>query len=232
MKRHHIEFFKIIIKKTAPIFFGYFAIGFAYGLLVENSGYPTVLAPLMSLFIYAGAAQFMIIGFFTANTGITEILSLVFLINSRHIVYGLSFIKKYSINKWFKPYLIFSLTDETYGLLTGSDIPNEHDNPKFYFYVSLFNHLYWIFGTTIGVIFGHFITFNLKGLDFALTALFIVLLIEQLKNKTSKIPFLIAFVSGLICLIFIGGQNMLLISVVLSISILILFRRILENDES
>lgn len=225
----NFDLIRFVVKTTSPVFFGYLAIGIAFGLLLENSGFPVLLAPLMGIIVYAGAAQFMLVGFLAGDAGIFEILLLIFLLNSRHIVYGLSFISKYANTGGFKPYLIYSLTDETYGLLTSAPMPEKYDNRLTYFLISLFNQSYWVAGSTIGAVGGSLITLNLKGLDFALTALFIVLLMEQLRNNISKIPIAIAVVCGLASLRFAGEKNMLLLSIAVSVLMLLFFRRMVEK---
>lgn len=232
MKKHSNAFLPFIFKTTLPVLFGYITLGAAYGLLMSTTDYPLILVPLIGLFVYAGSLQFITVSLFASNAGLFEIASISLLLNSRHIVYGLSFLSKYNISKWYKPYLIFSLTDETYGLLTTIKIPDHIDKSKAYLYISAFNHFYWILGSTIGVLFGNLIEFNMAGLDFSLTALFIVLLIEQLKNSTARSPFFLAALCGFLILNTAGKNNMLLISIGLSTAILILFRRVLIKNES
>lgn len=223
--------FPLAFKVSLPVFFGYLAIGVAFGLLLENAGYPIFLAPLMSVLIYGGAAQYLAVDFFVNNARFLEIFSVILLINSRHMIYGLSFLDRYSLRRWYRPYLIFSLTDETWSVLSATRIPEGMDKNRVYFYVSALNHSYWILGSLLGAFFGHWIDFNVAGLEFSLTALFIVLLLEQFKNTPSKLPFLIATVCGIASILFVEKNNMLLVAILSSLFLLSLFRKVLPTDD-
>ena len=216
---------------SIPVMAGYCSVGFAFGLLVVSSGYPWFLALIMPVIIYAGAAQFLALSFFANNTGFIDIIITTFLLNARHMVYGISMLNKYKNTSFFKPYLIFSLTDETYAILTSAKVPEEINDKLFYFYISFLDQLYWITGCICGALFGTIVAFNTKGLDFALTALFVVILIEQYKTARSKIPFAIALVCSVIAF-FLSKQYMLLISISMSIVILFFSRRAITDNES
>lgn len=222
----------LAFKATTPVLFGYLAIGIAFGLLLKNAGYPWIIALIMSVLIYAGAAQYLAVTFFTNNVTFIEVATITFLVNFRHMLYGLSLFDKFNLTKRLKPYMIFSLTDETYALLTSINDPVGVNKPKFYFYIALLNHSYWVIGSAIGAIAGNFVTINTKGLDFALTALFIVLLLEQLKSYKTHIPFIIGGCCAVISIIIIGRTNMLLLSVMLSILIMLVLKKRIVEDES
>lgn len=223
----------LAFKTTTPVLFGYLAIGIAFGLLLKNAGYSWIVALVMSVFIYAGAGQYLAVNFFANNVSFTEVATVTFLVNFRHMLYGISLFDKFNLTGWLKPYMIFSLTDETYALLTSIKEPAEVNKSKFYFYIAIFNHSYWILGSLIGGIAGNLITINTKGLDFALTALFIVLLIEQFKSYKTRIPFLIGAFCAIVSIIIIGRANMLLASVISSILIMLaLEKRIVENESN
>jgi len=179
----------------------------------------------MGLFIFAGAAQFMAIGLLSTGAGLTEVFISTFMLNSRHIFYGLSILDKYG--KWGlrKLYLIFGLTDETYSLVTTIKIPNKVNEQDYYFFITMFNQAYWVLGCTLGVLIGGVVEFNTQGMDFALTALFIVLVIEQWKNIRDILPFAIATLSSIFVLYFFKDQ-MLIGSILLSLSILLIIRAI------
>jgi 4-azaleucine resistance transporter AzlC len=216
---------------SIPVMTGYCSVGFAFGLLVVSSGYPWFLALIMPVIIYAGAAQFLALSFFSNNTSFIDVIITTFLLNARHMVYGISLLNKYKNTSFLKPYLIFSLTDETYAVLTSSKVPENINKKRFYFYVSFLDQLYWITGCLCGAIFGRIFAFNTKGLDFALTALFVVILIEQYKTTRSKIPFAIALLCS-VTAFFISKQYMLLISISMSIMILFFSRRTIADNES
>lgn len=218
-------------KTTIPVLFGYITLGIAFGLVLTEANYPWWLAPVMSVFMYAGAAQFIAIGLFAAGTPLTAILITEALVNIRHIVYGLSLITKFRGTKGWKPYLIFALTDETYSLLTTVDVPEDSNPATFYGLVSLFDHSYWITGSILGALIGNFIPFDLTGVDFALTALFAVLTVEQYLKTKDIIPIAIGAVTTIAAIllwrfgILNTSSNILLIALALGIGLLFLTKR-------
>ena len=172
---------------SVPVLLGYITIGIAFGLFVSNTGYPWWLAFFMSLWMYAGAGQFIAIGLFAAGTTLWEVCLIQLVVNARHIAYGLSMINRFPKKSSLKPYLIFSMTDETFALLSslpsgeGEGLPPPgKEREGFIFFVSLFDQIYWVSGTLIGAVAGSVIPFNMEGISFALTALFIVLMMEQI----------------------------------------------------
>lgn len=225
--------FRLAVTATMPVFFGYLAIGIAFGLLLYNAGYAWWVAGLMSLIIYAGAAQFIAVGFFAQNAGLLEFATVVFLVNFRHMVYGLSLFELINSTGRFRPYMIFALTDETYALLTTLPRPAvDVDARKFYFYVAALNHAYWVSGSLLGAAAGSVLALDTTGLDFSLTALFVVLLYEQYQNCRSKLPFIIGIAGSLAAILTIGKSNMLLAAVMLAIGMLLLLRERISADES
>ena len=190
-------------KVSIPVMFGYVPIGIAYGFLLVKTGLPWYWAPLMCIFIFAGAAQFLALSLFAQQKSAAEMALAVFLMNSRHMVYGFSLIERFSVFKWAKPYLIYGLTDETYALLTTVEPPEGCSHEKFDFLITLFNQVYWTFGSTVGALLGSVIMWDAPGLDFALTALFVVLLVEQIRAIKRPGPF-IAAAAGVLFLTLTG----------------------------
>ncbi|MDR3049356.1 MAG: AzlC family ABC transporter permease [Elusimicrobiota bacterium] len=214
-----------VVKISLPVLFGYIAIGMPFGIMMIAAGYPFWLVPLMSIVIYAGAGQYMAVGLFAVGAGLSEILFAEALLNMRHIVYGLPLIESYkNAGKW-KPYIIFALTDETYALLTTCNVPAGIKSGTFYGLISLFNHIYWIAGGVLGAIAVSIIPISFKGVDFALTALFAVLLIEQIKKTKSFLPLVIGAIVTITAIIFIPSKNILLFSICFGIVALMIFRR-------
>ncbi len=177
---------------TTPVFFGYTSIGFAFGFLLVKAGFSWFWAPVMSIFVFAGAAQFLAIGMLSAGLSPLEMGLAVFMMNARHMVYGFSLLDRFSSFRKFRYYLIFGLTDETYALLTTVEAPEGADRELFDFCITLFNQLWWVTGSTLGALLGTFIRWDAPGMEFALTALFIVLLIEQIKTIRRPGPFVLA----------------------------------------
>ena len=209
---------------TIPVLFGYLAIGIPFGLMLVKAGYPWWLSPIMSLCMYAGAGQYIAIGLFAANVPLAGILVTILMVNIRHVVYGLSLIEKFkTVGRW-KPYLVFALTDETYALLTGVKVPENVKPGSFYGTIALLDQSYWIIGSIIGALAGKFIPFSFAGIDFALTSLFVVLLIDQLRASKDALPVVIGAVCAILALALVGSSNMLIAALAGALAVLILVR--------
>ncbi len=215
---------KAAFTASIPVLLGYVFVGIAFGLLMRNAGYSVWWAALMSVTVYAGSMQFVAINFFSGAFSITQIILMTLAVNIRHMFYGLSMIERFKGIGAKKPYMIFSLTDETYSLLCSAKVP-EGSNPKtFIFLIALFNQLYWITGTVIGSLAGELITFNTKGIDFAMTAMFIVTCTEQWLTYPSRIPAVIGVCAAVGCLLLFGADNFILPAMLVSVLFLMLLR--------
>lgn len=183
---------KLALKVTSPVLFGYLALGIAFGLMVAEKGYPLWMTPLMSIFMFTGAGQYVAIGLFAAGTPLAAIIITEAFVSIRHIVYGLSLISKYADTGKWKPYLIFGLSDETYAICSSINIPDDMNKADVFGFISLFDQSYWIIGTVaghlVGLILQNFTSISLQGIDFALTALFAVILTEQIMNSRDFVP--------------------------------------------
>ena len=178
----NIHCLKVALRTTIPVFLGYISCGTAFGLITINAGYPWWLAPAMGILMFAGAGQFFAIPLFAAGTPIPLILATELLLNIRHIVYGLPLINQFKECRRSKPYLIFALTDETFSILTTTNVPPGVKPEEYYFTVSILDQAYWVGGSLIGAVAGAMIHFDFTGVDFALTALFAVLSIDQIQK--------------------------------------------------
>ena len=208
---------------SLPILFGFVPLGIAFGLLFQELGYPWYFASLMAIFVYAGAAQFMAIGLLSSGIGLLEIAISTFFLNSRHMFYGLAFLESFGNWNLRKLYLICGLTDETYALMTTIKVPKNFTKERYYFFITLFAQIYWVLGCTIGVLTANALSFNTNGMEFAATALFVVLLIEQWIKVKRLLPFIIAFIASFIALFFFI-KHMLLVAIILSIGSIVLLR--------
>ncbi|WP_415231431.1 AzlC family ABC transporter permease [Psychromonas sp.] len=211
-------------KTTIPVLFGYIPMGMAFGILFNELGFHWIYAALMSLVIYAGAGQFMAVGLLANHAGFMEVAITTLLLNSRHLFYGISLINKFKTHWLRKFYLIFGLTDETYSLLTGTRPPKDKEQTDFYLLITVLNHSYWVIGSTLGAIIGANMHFNTSGLDFTLPALFTVLAIEQYKSVRESWPFMMAGVVAFLSIWLFSRDNMLLMSILLSIIVLLILR--------
>lgn len=215
---------------SIPVMMGYAVLGFAFGLLLVSFDYPWYLAPIMSLFIYAGALQFVAINFFNVKAGMVDIAIATLFINIRQSFYGLSLLKRFKKTGKLKPYLIFGLTDETYALLTTIKDDDQLKKRWYYFFLTAFNQFYWFTGATLGAIVGSNIKFDTAGLEFSLTALFVVLCIEQYKNLKNITPFVIGAIASIISLCFIPSDKMLIASIIFALVLMFTFKKRVENE--
>ncbi len=216
---------------TIPVLLGYLSIGIAFGLLFENAGYNFIWAFFTSLTVYAGAMQFIAVSFFHGGIGLLQIAIMTLVVNFRHVFYGLSFLDRFSGMGKKKWYMVFALTDETYSLLCGRKAPDNVDEKKFYFCVALLNQSYWVLGSVIGSLAGSMITFDTTGMDFAMTALFIVIFLDQWKAYPSHIPALIGLGGTVAVLLVIGPGNLVIPSMILITAALMLVRKQLEGKK-
>ena len=218
----HKKLFFSALCTTFPVMLGYVIAGLAMGVLAQKQGFPWWLVCAMSLILYAGSAQFLAVELISGMASFPQIAILTFLLNMRHIVYGLSLLDRYRSDwKRAKPYLIHSLTDETYALHLQNAAPDSSKRGLFDLYVSLIDHSYWTLGTTAGAIVGTLLPFELRGLDFALSALFIVTAVEQWLTARSKLPSIIGFACAGVSLVLWGPNHFLLPAI--GAAILLLF---------
>ncbi|AKB78509.1 Branched-chain amino acid transport protein [Methanosarcina horonobensis HB-1 = JCM 15518] len=231
-RKGNTDLFVSALKTTIPVFLGYIPLGMAFGFLLDGAGYHWIYAFLMSLLIYAGAGQFLAVALLAAGAGLTEFVIATLLLNLRHSFYGLSLLEKFSGVGKVKPYLIFALTDETYALLTTTEVPAGGSKSRFYLYIAALDHLYWITGSVLGAVLGSLLDLNLEGMAFVLTALFVVLTIEQYFNSSVRFPFIAAVGAGALSLILFSPDNMLLISIILGTLILMGREKLMQGNIS
>lgn len=215
---------RVAFPATVPVLFGYLSIGIPFGLLLVKTGYPWWLAPLMSLTMYAGAGQYIAIGLFAAGVPLAASLATMLMVNIRHIVYGLSLIEPFRDSGRWKPYLVFSLTDETYAILTGVAVPQNVRPASFYGTVAALNQSYWVLGSLIGAVAGYALPFSFRGVEFALTALFAVLLVDQLRRTRDLVPAGIGVIAAIAALVLTGPSRMLIAALAGALAVLIAAR--------
>ena len=217
---------KKALKATLPVFAGYMVLGMGFGIILESKGYGVLWAFLMSLLIYAGSMQYAAINLITGGASLISTALTTLMVNARHLFYGISMVEKYKGTGKIKPYLIFALTDETYSLVCSE----EETDKRYYLFVSLFNHIYWVSGSVIGSLIGSFLTFDTKGIDFALTALFITVFVEQWLSTKDHRSAVIGVVSSVICLIIFGSENFLIPAMIL-ITVLLTLLSVLDKKK-
>lgn len=218
-------------EQSIPVLLGYIFLGIAFGLMLQDAGYHFLWAFAVSVVVYAGSMQFVIVTLLSGGMSLVYAAIMTLFINGRHIFYGFSFIEKYRSMGKLYPYMVFSLTDETYSVLCRTKVSPEIDEKKVMFYISFLNQCYWVTGSVIGGLAGQFITFDSTGIDFSMTALFVAIVVEQWKAGKSHIPAIIGFMMSFLFLILFGADKFILPSLLMSVMILIMARKHLEKEE-
>lgn len=218
--------FKAAFPHTLPVLTGYMFIGIAFGVMFADKGYNFLWAGLMSLLVYAGSGQYLAVNFFDPSVSLLQVIFLAFMVNVRHIFYGLSLLDKFKMSGKKKPYMIFSLTDETYSLYFLTKTPQGVDEGKFLFAIAILDQSYWVIGSIIGGVAGTLIPFDSTGIDFAMTALFIVIFVEQWLQKKNRFPAIVGIVASLISLLIFGKDSFILSSMIIIMIVLLSNHRI------
>lgn len=219
------ETFSFAAMSSVPVLFGYVFLGIAFGILLQKSGYSWRWALASSLFVYAGSMQFLLVTLFSQGASLLYTAVMTFFVNGRHLFYGLSFVEKYRDCGKLRPYLIFSLTDETYSVLCGCKIPEGMDRRRVWFFISLLDQCYWILGSVAGTLLGQALPFNTQGIEFSMTALFVVILTEQWREREARFSAAVGLVSSSACLLLLGSDRFLLPALAAATAALLAFRR-------
>ena len=220
---------KKAFKYSLPVMAGYLILGFGFGLLLASKGYNTLWAFAMSLFIYAGSMQYVCVDLLSSGATLISTALVTLMVNARHIFYGISMLVKYRNTGKGKPYLIFGLTDEVYSVVSHVEL-EEKDKKSFYFTLTLLCHLYWITGSVAGAVFGTIVPINTKGVDFSMTALFLVIVVDNLLHEGKRMTSLIGIGCSVVCLIICGPDNFLIPSMILISLMLAVFKGKLEGE--
>ena len=214
---------------TVPVLMGYLAIGMAFGFMLQAIGYNFIWAFFMSLTIYAGSGQYLGVNLLSSAAALSTVAVMTLLINFRHLVYGLSMLEKFRGMGLRKFYMIFSLTDETYALLSSVQPPVGVDPRNFYFSIALLDQSYWILGSVIGAVAGALLPIDTTGIDFAMTALFVVIAVDQWSAYKRHLPALLGAGVTLLSLFLVGAENMLLPALGVIVLVLLLLRQRLDE---
>ena len=217
---------------TLPVMTGYLVLGFGFGIIMRSEGFGILVSFAMSFFIYAGSMQYVAVGLMTGGASLITVALTTLMVNARHLFYGVSMLDRYKGMGAVKPYLIFGLTDETYSLVCG-ELPTEAEGHKraYFFFVTLFDHIYWVTGTLLGAIAGTVLKFNTEGIDFALTALFVTVFVDQWLGTKKHIPAVVGVFASVACLIIFGKDSFLIPAMLVIALILSLYRGEAKGDE-
>ena len=216
--------------KTLPVMAGYLVLGMGFGILMEKNGFGMLWAVAMSVLIYAGSMQYLAVGLLTAGASLISAALATLMVNARHLFYGISMVEAYQNTGKQKPYLIFALTDETYSLVCNG-VPEGADRRWYFLLVSLLDQCYWVAGTALGVAAGALLPFDATGIDFAMTALFVTVFVDQWRSTKDHIPSVLGVLASMACLLLFGPDRFLIPAMLVISLVLSLGRKQIEKRE-
>ena len=224
--------FKFALKKSLPVLFGYLFLGSAFGIMLYEAGYNVLWAIFISIVVFAGSGQFLLVSLLSAGATLPTTAFMTLFINSRHMFYGLSFVSKFKQGGWRYPFMIFSLTDETYSVnVSITEVPDDVDEIKARYLIGELNHIYWIMGSAIGSLLGMSIPFDLTGIDFSMTALFVIILIDLMTDIKNAACGTLGVIVAIVTIPVFGFDNFLLPALIITVMLLFLFRPLLQKKE-
>ena len=215
---------------TIPVLTGYLVLGISYGVLMTASGFPFWVPVVTSLTIFAGSMEFLLVNLLLSGFDLLQAFLMTLMVNARHLFYGISMLDKYRNMGLKKLYLIFGLTDESFSIACAIEPPEEVDRSWFMFFVTLLDHSYWFLGATLGGIFGSILHFNTQGLDFVMTAMFVVIFLEQWGKDKNHLPALLGTALPVVCLVLFGADRFMLPAMAAILLGLTLVRKPLERE--
>ena len=226
-----IRALKVAFPQTIPIFTGFWFLGMAYGIYMNASGFSFVYPLCMSLLIYGGSLEFVAVEMLLSPFAPLQTFIMALLIQARHLFYGLSMLDKFKGLGWKKYYLIFGMCDETFSINCSADIPEDVDRGWFYFWVTLLNQFYWSAAATTGGIVGSLLKIDTSGISFVMTAMFVVIFLEQWLKEKEHSASLIGLTVSVLCLVVFGPDSFMVPTMVLIVGLLTLLRKPLEKKE-
>ncbi len=210
------------LRLTIPVMCGYLFLGVAFGATLAQAGFGAPWALMISGLVYAGSLQFVMVPFLVSGASLAAVFLTALMVNARHIFYGVSFIDRFRRMGKLRPYMIFSLTDETYSVFCS--FPGEESDGVM-LRVAAYDHLYWVTGSVCGALLAQGLPYDLTGIDFAMTALFIVICLERVMNKADRLPAMIGGACAAICLLLLGPDRFLAPALLLCAAILLAMTR-------
>lgn len=228
-KKYILKAARAAFPYTIPIFAGFWFLGITYGIYMNVSGFSFIYPAIMSLTIFGGSLQFVAVEMLLSAYAPLQTLIMTLMIQARHIFYGISMLDKYKNMGWKKFYLIFGLCDESFSIIYSVDVGEDIDKGWFMFFVTLFNHFYWFSGATLGGILGSLFSFNTKGLEFVMTAMFVVIFLEQWLKEKKHYSSLIGIMVSVVCLYLFGAESFIVPTMVGILFLLTVFRKPIEK---
>lgn len=218
--------FREAFSASIPVMAGYVVLGMGFGVLLSTKGYGPLWALAMSGFIYAGSMQYLAIDLITGGASLITTALTTLMVNARHLFYGISMVEGYRGMGKGKPYAIFALTDETYSLVCQDGRDSKEEFHRYAFQVSVFNQIWWVSGSMIGSLLGEIIPFDVTGIDFALTALFLTVFIEQWLSTKDHASAVIGVAASILCLLIFGADGFLIPAMIAILASLTILRRV------
>lgn len=230
MKAELKKAFKFAFPNTIPVLTGFLCLGTAYGILMATKGFGVLWSMAFSIFCFGGSMQFVAVTLLTTAFDPMQAFLLSIMVNARHLFYGVSLLKKYKGMGLVKNFLIFWLCDETFSVVSTVEPPEDINRKYFYLWVSVLDYSYWLMGTFIGGVIGGFVNFETRGLDFVLTALFVVLLMEQWKKKENRIYCIIGIVGTVASRFIFGADNVVIPAMVIILVLVLMVDHMRKTD--
>ena len=215
---------------TIPVFTGYLVLGISYGVLITAKGFPFWMPMLTSLSIFAGSMEFVLVNLLLSGFDLLQAFLMTLMINARHLFYGISMLDRYKSMGIKKLYLIYGLTDETFSIVCGMEPPEGVDRGLFSLFVTLLDHSYWVLGCTLGGIFGSMLSFDTKGLEFVMTAMFAVIFLENWQKEKQHLPAAVGVVLPVACLLLFGADRFMIPAMLAILAGLTLLRKPLGQE--
>lgn len=210
---------------TIPIFAGFWFLGLTYGVYMNVSGFSFWYPLLMAMTIFGGSLEFVAVSMLTASFAPLQALAMALIIQARHLFYGLAMLEKFKGLGWKKPLLIFLMCDESFSINCAAAVPAGVDRGWFMLFVSLLNYAYWVSGSALGGALGSLVRFNSEGLEFVMTAMFVVIFVEQWLKEKSHLTALIGLGASIVCLFCCGPDSFMIPSMLVIFALLALWRR-------
>ena len=224
--------FRAAFPLTIPVMAGYLFLGMTYGILMVTSGFPGYYPILTAVIVYTGSMEFLLVSILLSPYHPMACFLTALMVGARHLFYGISMLDRYKGTGWKKFYLIYTTSDETFAVNYSAAIPEGIDRGWFYFQVSLLDQIYWVTGAALGALSGSQITFNTRGLDFVMTAMFVVIFLNQWEKEKQHISALIGILVPLVCLVVFGSGSFLLPAMACILVLLLALRKPIEKAEA
>lgn len=221
--------FRCAFPNTIPIMAGFLFLGLTYGIYMNVSGFSFLYPMLMSLTIFAGSIEFVAVNILLGAFNPVQAFVMTLMLNARHLFYGISMLDKFRGTGWKKIYLIFGMCDETFSIIYTAKIQKDVDKGWFMFFITLLNHLYWFVGATLGGIFGSLIHFNTEGLEFVMTAMFVVIFMEQWLKEKKHLSSVLGLSLSLLALLVFGSEDFMIPAMIAILGVLSLLRAPIEK---